>query len=112
MTVMLNFKLLASMSNDPEVILKSLESSELMQVSEDRKKIRRSPECPLPVYDEAYRKAQAERTVYIKGFPLTDIYVQKLKEFFKDYEPFENIIVSATLFNYLPAMQPNYYYFF
>ncbi|XP_043273377.1 la protein homolog [Venturia canescens] len=97
MTVMLNFKLLASMSKDPEVILNALESSELIEISEDRKKIRRSPEHPLPVFDEAYRKSQAERTVYIKGFPLHDIYIQKLKEFFKPYEPFENIIMRKFL---------------
>ena len=94
MTIMLNFKLLSSMSKDIDVILKALESSELIEISEDRTKIRRSPEHPLPEFNEAYRKAQAERTVYVKGFPLTDIYIQKLKEFFKDYEPFENIIVS------------------
>lgn len=94
MTVMMTFKLLASMSTDTDVILQALKSSELIEVSEDGKKIRRSPDHPLPVFDEAYRKAQAERTVYVKGFPLTDIYIQKLKEFFKPYEPFENIIVS------------------
>lgn len=93
MTVMLNFKMLASLSKDVDTILKSIETSELMDISGDKKKIRRKPTRPLPVYDEEYKKAQAARTVYVKGFPLTNIWVQKLKEFFKDFEPTENIIV-------------------
>ncbi|XP_003700046.1 la autoantigen-like [Megachile rotundata] len=97
MTVMLNFKMLTSMSTDTEVILKALESSELMEISEDRKKIRRSPKHPLPVYNEEYRKAQEARTIYLKGFPLNDTNIEKLKTFFSVYEPFENIIMRKYL---------------
>ncbi|OAD55778.1 La protein like protein [Eufriesea mexicana] len=93
MTVMLNFKMLASMSQDTDVILKAIESSELMEISEDKKKIRRSPKHPLPVYNEEYRKAQEARTAYVKGFPLQDTNIEKLKAFFNDYEPFENIVM-------------------
>lgn len=94
MTVMLNFKMLASMSKDVDVILKSLESSELIEISEDKKKIRRSPNNPLPVYDQEYRKAQEAKTAYVKGFPLKDMTIEKLKSFFNAFEPYENIIVS------------------
>ena len=97
MTIMLKFKMLASMSQDVEVILKALESSELMEISEDKKKIRRSPQHPLPVYDAEYRKAQEAKTVYAKGFPLQDITIEKLTTFLNAYEPFENIIVSIRL---------------
>lgn len=97
MTIMLNFKMLASMSTDADVILKAIESSDIMEISEDRKKIRRSPKHPLPVYNEEYRKAQEARTVYVKGFPLQDTNIEKLKTFFSSYEPFENIVMRKYL---------------
>ena len=93
MTVMLNFKMLASMSKDVDIILKALESSDLIEMSEDKKKIRRSPKHPLPVYNEEYRKAQEARTAYVKGFPLHDMNIEKLKNFFSAFDPFENIIM-------------------
>ncbi|EFN62299.1 La protein-like protein [Camponotus floridanus] len=93
MTVMLNFKLLANLSKNIDIILKALESSDLIEISEDRKKIRRSPNYPLPEYNEEYRKAQEARTVYVKGFPLTDTNIDKLKKFFNPYKPFETIVM-------------------
>ncbi|XP_050586673.1 la protein homolog [Bombus affinis] len=93
MTIMLNFKLLASMSQDINVILEAVKSSELMEISEDRKKIRRSPKHPLPIYNEEYRKAQEAKTVYLKGFPLQGTTIEKLKTFLSDYEPFDNIVM-------------------
>lgn len=92
MTVMLNFKLLASMSKDVDVILKSLEESELIEVSEDKKKIRRALDKPLPAYNDEYRKAQEARTVYLKGFPLDSV-IETLKTHYESLN-FENIIVS------------------
>lgn len=97
MTVMLNFKLLANLSKNIDVILKALESSDLIEISEDKKKIRRSPNYPLPEYNEEYRKAQEARTVYVKGFPLTDTNIDKLKKFFNPYKPFETIVVSISV---------------
>ncbi|XP_046605932.1 la protein homolog [Neodiprion virginianus] len=93
MSVLLKFKMLASMTTDLETIIKALASSELMEVSEDKKKLRRSPTHPLPVFDEAYRKAQEERTVYAKGFPLNNTNIEKLKVFFQPYGPVENIVM-------------------
>lgn len=93
LSVMLNFNMLASMTTDHEVIVKALEPSELIEVSEDKKKIRRSPKFPLPVYNEEYRKAQEAKTVYLKGFPLQDTNIKKLKAFFDQYEPYENIVM-------------------
>ncbi|XP_076238182.1 la autoantigen-like [Calliopsis andreniformis] len=93
MAIMLNFKMLASMSKDVDIILKALESSDLIEVSEDKKKIRRSLKHPLPVYNEEYRKAQEARTAYVKGFPLNDTNIEKLKNFFNAFEPYENIIM-------------------
>lgn len=97
MTTMLNFKQLTNLSKNVDVILKALEASDLMEISEDKKKIRRSPEHPLPEYNEEYRKAQEARTIYVKGFPQTDINIEKLKEFFAPYKPFETIVVSKLV---------------
>ncbi|XP_011064336.1 PREDICTED: la protein homolog [Acromyrmex echinatior] len=93
MTIMLNFKMLAALSKDVDVILKALETSDLMEISEDKKKIRRSPKHPLPEYNEGYRKAQEARTVYVKGFPFTNTTIDKLKVFFEPYKPFETIVM-------------------
>lgn len=98
MTVMLNFKMLAALSKNVDVILKALETSDLMEISEDKKKIRRSPKHPLPEYNEGYRKAQEARTVYVKGFPLTETTIDKLKAFFEPYKPFETIVVSIFVY--------------
>ncbi|XP_015110676.1 la protein homolog [Diachasma alloeum] len=106
MSIMLKFKALASISQNVETILKALEDSELMEISEDRKKIRRSPEKPLPVYDEAYKKAQEERSVYCKGFPLQGTTVQVLKEFFKDFQPHETIFMRRY-----PDKEKNQFFF-
>lgn len=94
MTIMLNFKMLAALSKNVDVILKALETSDLMEISEDKKKIRRSPKHPLPEYNEGYRKAQEARTVYVKGFPFIDTTIDKLKVFFEPYKPFETIVVK------------------
>jgi len=93
---MLNFKLLANLSKNVNVILKALETSDLVEISQDRKKIRRSSKHPLPEFNEEYRKAQEARTVYVKGFSVTDTSIEKLKIFFDPYKPFETIVVSMN----------------
>ncbi|XP_016840374.1 la protein homolog [Nasonia vitripennis] len=92
MTVMLNFKILASLSKDIEVILNALEDSDLIEISEDRKKIRRSLDKPLPVYNDEYRKAQEARTIYLKGFPM-DSTIEILKSHFETTDDVETIIM-------------------
>ncbi|EZA58323.1 La protein-like protein [Ooceraea biroi] len=93
MSIMLNFKLLANLSKDVDVILKALETSDLMEISEDRKKIRRSPKHPLPEFNEEYRKAQEARTVYVKGFQAAETTIEELKAFFDPYKPIETIVM-------------------
>ncbi|KAL7294630.1 hypothetical protein TKK_0011934 [Trichogramma kaykai] len=92
MTVMLNFKILASLSKDVEIILKALEDSELIEISEDKKKIRRSLDKPLPTYDDEYKKNQEKRTIYLKGFPL-DSTIDALKAYFESEESIESIVM-------------------
>ncbi|XP_057337937.1 la protein homolog isoform X2 [Microplitis mediator] len=92
MAIMLQFKLLSAMSNDVETILKAVESSDLMEISENRRKIRRRLDKPLPLYNEEYRRSQQARTVYLKPFPL-NLQLVELKEFVKDFGSVENIIM-------------------
>ncbi|XP_034949356.1 la protein homolog [Chelonus insularis] len=92
LSVLLQFNLLASLSTDTDVILNAVERSDLMEISEDRKKIRRRLDKPLPIYNEEYKKAQLARTVYMKPFPQT-IGIQDLKNFLSEFGPIENIIM-------------------
>lgn len=62
------------------------------QVSEDNKKIRRSPEMPLPEMNEERRKELLSRTIYAKGF-IKDASLDDLLKFFKQYEEVENIVM-------------------
>ncbi|CAH1961607.1 unnamed protein product [Acanthoscelides obtectus] len=71
---LLTFKRLAGLSTDAEVIANAAEKSEdkLVVVSEDKKKIRRNPDKPVPEYDAERKKQLMERTAYAKGFPLDE----------------------------------------
>jgi lupus La protein len=89
--IMLKFKRLANLTTDADVIVTALEESKLIEVSDDKKKIRRSPDLPLPVMNEERRQVLASRTVYCKGFPRDDTTLDNLLEFFSSYGPIENI---------------------
>lgn len=97
-TVLLTFKRLASLSSDAEIIAKALEKSDegLVEISEDKTKIRRHPERPIPEQNEERRKEVASRTAYVKGFPL-DIEMSDLIEFFAPYEKIVNINMRKYL---------------
>lgn len=89
--IMLKFKRLANLTTDADVIVTALEESKLIEVSDDKKKIRRSPDSPLPVLNEERRHELMSRTVYCKGFPRDDTTLDNLLEFFSSYGSVENI---------------------
>lgn len=64
-----------------------------MQVSDDKKKIRRNPNSPLPVLNEERRKELTTRTVYCKGFPVDSTTLDKLLNYFQSYGPIDNVQV-------------------
>lgn len=64
-SVLLTFNRLKALTTDEAVIAAAMKSSELVQVSEDGKQVRRSPEKPL--LDE---NVITERSIYAKGWPL------------------------------------------
>lgn len=93
LTVLLTFKRLASLSADAAVIVDAVDKSEegLLQVSEDRKKVRRHPERPLPEQNEETRKDQFERTVYLKGFPMDTTTMEALLSHFETVDKVVNV---------------------
>lgn len=62
--VMLKFKRLANISDDAKVIAEALEKSEekVVLVNDDKTKVRRNPEKPLPENNEAHIKKLQERS--------------------------------------------------
>lgn len=61
---------LSSLSKDFNVIVEALRKSKagLMEISEDKTKIRRSPSKPLPEVNDQYKNAIKNRSVYIVSF--------------------------------------------
>ncbi|KAG4070857.1 hypothetical protein HA402_011083 [Bradysia odoriphaga] len=96
--LLLTFKRMQVLTTDPEVVCTALDTSDegLIEISEDRKKIRRHPERPLPEQNEETRKECISRTAYVKGFPL-DIEMSGLIEFFEAHEKVVNIVMRKYL---------------
>ncbi|XP_063242718.1 la protein homolog [Bacillus rossius redtenbacheri] len=96
---MLKFKRLASLTTDPDAIITALTKSpnNLMEVNEDRSKIRRAPDRPLPEFNEARRNELMTRTVYAKGFPKTGVTLDDLLAYFADFGLVENVQMRSYL---------------
>uniref|UniRef100_A0A2K6MLV0 Small RNA binding exonuclease protection factor La n=1 Tax=Rhinopithecus bieti TaxID=61621 RepID=A0A2K6MLV0_RHIBE len=79
--IMIKFNRLNRLTTDFNVIVEALSKSkaELMEISEDKTKIRRSPSKPLPEVTDEYKNDVKNRSVYIKGFP-TDATLDDIKE--------------------------------
>ncbi|KTF95601.1 hypothetical protein cypCar_00036635 [Cyprinus carpio] len=89
---MLKFNRLKSLTSDAAVIVESLQKSKtgLLEISEDKTKIRRNPNKPLPEDNEEYRDALKHKSIYMKGFPL-ETTLDEIKEWFADKCTVENI---------------------
>jgi len=89
---MMKFKRLAELCEAKgEVVVNALQEhkSELMEVSEDKTKIRRNPAKAVPVYDDNYKRLQKNRSCYVKGFG-PDETLDNLQDFF-DTWGFESV---------------------
>jgi len=96
LATMLNFKRLSSLSTEDEVILGALNKSEqkLMEISEDKLKIRRDPNRPLPLYNDDVKSETMKRTIYCKGFPKDgSANLDVLLKYFKSYGPYETVLM-------------------
>ncbi|CAG5088030.1 Oidioi.mRNA.OKI2018_I69.PAR.g11708.t1.cds [Oikopleura dioica] len=84
---MMKFKRLAEIvDNKKEGVTAALESigTDLIEVSEDKTKIRRVTSKPIPVYDDNYKRLQKNRTAAVKGLG-KDETLDKLQDFFEPY---------------------------
>ncbi|XP_063692566.1 lupus La protein homolog A-like [Bolinopsis microptera] len=83
---MLNFKRLASICSDKPKIAKAIEDSgsELLVINEDKNKVRRNPDKPLPKNTDELKLANNLKTVYVKGLPL-DLTIDKAEELFSQF---------------------------
>lgn len=89
---MLKFNRLKSLTSEVSVIVEALLKSQtgLLDVSEDKTKIRRNPNKPLPEDNEEYRDTVKHKSIYMKGFPL-DTTLDQVKEWLSDKGTIENI---------------------
>jgi lupus La protein len=95
---MLKFQRLSKICSDAEIILKALkDASELMEVDEEAKKIRRKPDIPIPEFNEERKKELQEMTVYVKGFDKEIQELDVLITFFEDYEGVLNVNMRTWL---------------
>ncbi|XP_068936250.1 lupus La protein isoform X2 [Petaurus breviceps papuanus] len=67
-----------------------------MEVSEDKTKIRRSPNKPLPEVTDEYKNEVKNRSIYVKGFP-TDATLDDIKEWLEGKGQVQNIQMRRTL---------------
>lgn len=89
---MLKFNRLKTLTTDQAVIVEALKKSKtgLLEISEDKTKIRRSPSKPLPEMNDEYKDILKHKSVYIKGFPL-DTSLDEIKDWLSDKGTVENI---------------------
>lgn len=95
---MIKFNRLNKLTTDFPKIFEALKKSTtgLLQIDEEKCKIRRSPEKPLPEVTDEYKNAIKTRSVYIKGFQL-DTTLDEIKEWLEGKGPIENIQMRRTL---------------
>ncbi|XP_056389990.1 lupus La protein isoform X2 [Hyla sarda] len=95
---MIKFNRLSKLTTDFGKIIEALKKSKtgLIQIDEEKNKIRRSPEKPLPEVTEEYKNALKTRSVYIKGFQ-PDTTLDEIKEWLEGKGPIQNIQMRRTL---------------
>uniref|UniRef100_A0A915IEC7 Uncharacterized protein n=1 Tax=Romanomermis culicivorax TaxID=13658 RepID=A0A915IEC7_ROMCU len=92
--VLLTFNRVKALTTDVDVIIAALAKSEdqLLEISEDKTKIRRSKSKPLPENRLEFWKQAKDRTLYVKGFP-QGIKFDELMEFFEKHGKVENLFM-------------------
>ncbi|KAI8488711.1 hypothetical protein Bbelb_334940 [Branchiostoma belcheri] len=94
---LVKFNRLKALSDDFEVICAALQKSpnQLMEVSEDKTKVRRLPSKSLPKNTEQWRSENKARTVYCKGFGQDDS-LDDIQEFFQDKGKVETVFMRRN----------------
>ncbi|XP_070504352.1 la protein homolog [Chironomus tepperi] len=94
-SVLLTFNRLKAITEDAKLIAEALEKSTsgLVQISEDKEKLRRHPDNPLPEFNETRRKELSRRTAYAKGFPLDSKMDTLVGYFNSNFQKVENVVM-------------------
>jgi lupus La protein len=94
--VMLKCARLKTLTEDAATVILALSKSKdsLLEVSEDKTKVRRSR--PAPDVNEEAQLATKSRTVYCKGFPI-DEQLDNLLEYFSKYGDCETVLVNFMI---------------
>ncbi|KAG7272355.1 hypothetical protein CRUP_011603 [Coryphaenoides rupestris] len=97
-STMLKFNRLKCLTTDSNVIIEALQKSKtgLLEISEDKTKLRRSSNKPLPEFNEEYKDAMKNKSVYIKGFPL-ETSLDEILEWLSGKGEAENIQMRRNL---------------
>ncbi|XP_056145102.1 lupus La protein [Lampris incognitus] len=95
---MLKFNRLKTLTTDSSVIVGALQKSKsgLLEISEDKTKMRRSPNKPLPEINDEYKDTLKNKSVYIKGFPL-ETTLDEIQEWLSGKGTIENIQMRRNL---------------
>ena len=88
---LLKFNRLAALTKNVDDIIGALNESDLMEVSDDRLKVRRTLTHPIPDLNDDFKRAVIKRTAYVKNFPL-DEKLDDILEFFQQFH-IENVIM-------------------
>ncbi|XP_028250104.1 lupus La protein [Parambassis ranga] len=95
---MLKFNRLKCLTTESSIIVAALQKSNtgLLEISEDKTKIRRSPTKPLPEQNDEYKDALKHKSVYMKGFPL-ETTLDEIQEWLNEKGTIENIQMRRNL---------------
>lgn len=91
---LLTFNRLKSLTTAENVVAEALKksTSQLLEVSDDGKKIRRSASKPVPESNKEHQQKLDELSVYVKGFPPTAT-IDELLEFFGQFGQCINVFM-------------------
>ncbi|VDK46566.1 unnamed protein product [Anisakis simplex] len=92
LTTMTKFNRLAQLTTDVSVIAEALQNSQLLEVNEDKTRVRRDPEIALPENSLEYWQGIKHRTVYVKGFKL-DSTLDDIQKFVKQFGDVDNVLM-------------------
>jgi len=94
-SVLLTFNRLKTITEDAKAIVDAMEKSPhgTVQLSEDKLKLRRHPDNPLPEFNETRKKELQARTAYAKGFPLDSTLTQLIEYFHKNFDNVEQVMM-------------------
>ncbi|XP_019945492.1 lupus La protein [Paralichthys olivaceus] len=95
---MLKFNRLSSLTSDSSVIVAALQKSKtgLLEISEDKTKIRRCTDKPVPELNDDFKDAVKHKSVYMKGFPL-ETSLDEIQDWLNGKGTIENIQMRKNM---------------